>query len=106
MWGPSCDGLDQILKETLLPPLQLGDWLYFEEMGAYTRASRSDFNGFSAPLNYYYVTANQRDRLCSLLVPRHVPLSVPSGDLGRKETDLSSYPLKAKDIELLVSALM
>ena len=29
--------------------LEVGDWLYFPSMGAYTRATASEFNGFPTP---------------------------------------------------------
>ena len=47
--------MDVILKETKLPPLEIGDVLYFEDMGAYTKSSSSTFNGYSTPDCYYYV---------------------------------------------------
>jgi ornithine decarboxylase len=47
LWGPTCDSIDCISKKTYLPELQLGDWLYFENMGAYTIAAASTFNGFA-----------------------------------------------------------
>ncbi|KAK6324308.1 hypothetical protein J4Q44_G00066470 [Coregonus suidteri] len=34
LWGPSCDGLDQVLEHCLLPELSPGDWLVFNNMGA------------------------------------------------------------------------
>ncbi|XP_060679234.1 antizyme inhibitor 1-like [Hemiscyllium ocellatum] len=36
LWGPSCDGLDQVVEHCLLPELSVGDWVIFENMGAYT----------------------------------------------------------------------
>ena len=37
IWGPTCDSLDCITRECALPcVLDIGDWLYFEDMGAYT----------------------------------------------------------------------
>lgn len=48
IWGPTCDSLDCITDETYLPfVLNIGDFLYFEEMGAYTRCAASKFNGFN-----------------------------------------------------------
>eukprot|EP00924_Labyrinthula_sp_SR-Ha-C_P005131 snap_masked-scaffold_1-processed-gene-22.31-mRNA-1 protein AED:0.40 eAED:0.40 QI:0/-1/0/1/-1/1/1/0/402 len=46
LWGPTCDGLDCISKKVNLHVLQLDDWLYFENMGAYTMCAASTFNGF------------------------------------------------------------
>lgn len=36
VWGPTGDGMDKICTETLMPELDIGDWIYFENMGAYT----------------------------------------------------------------------
>ena len=47
VWGPTCDSLDCIAPETQLPRLEVGDWLYFDEMGAYTKCAASTFNGFN-----------------------------------------------------------
>ena len=34
IWGPTCDGIDCISTSSILPRvLNIGDWLYFEEMG-------------------------------------------------------------------------
>lgn len=49
VWGPSCDGLDCVLASARLPPLSLGEWLVFRDMGAYTLPVASPFNGFPVP---------------------------------------------------------
>lgn len=46
LWGPTCDSMDCIMKELELPELDVGDWLVFRNMGAYTMAAASTFNGF------------------------------------------------------------
>ncbi|XP_055944560.1 ornithine decarboxylase-like [Argiope bruennichi] len=46
VWGQSCDPLDVILEKCMMPDLKVGDWIVFEEMGAYTIACASNFNGF------------------------------------------------------------
>jgi len=55
IWGPTCDGLDCVVKETRLPSLPVGQasWLYFEDMGAYTSAAGSTFNGMPLPTKLY-----------------------------------------------------
>ncbi|XP_066272791.1 ornithine decarboxylase-like [Branchiostoma lanceolatum] len=58
VWGPTCDGLDRIMEHCLLPELQVGDWILFEDMGAYTMAAASTFNGFGKPSCYYVADAN------------------------------------------------
>jgi len=53
VWGPTCDGLDCIAANTTLPELHEGEWLYFEDMGAYTAAAGSTFNGMPLPDKVY-----------------------------------------------------
>lgn len=50
VWGPTCDGMDCILKACYLPSLNVGDWIVFENMGAYTISAASTFNGFEKPI--------------------------------------------------------
>jgi len=52
-FGPTCDSIDVIAKNISFPDMQLGDWIYFNNMGAYTIAAGSCFNGFERPPIYY-----------------------------------------------------
>ena len=56
VWGPTCDSMDVITKDARLPELSIGDWLYYEEMGAYTVAAASRFNGFNLSPVFYVDT--------------------------------------------------
>ncbi|KAM3304470.1 ornithine decarboxylase [Capsicum chacoense] len=47
IFGPTCDALDTVLRDYQLPELQVNDWLIFPNMGAYTKAAGSNFNGFN-----------------------------------------------------------
>ncbi len=47
IWGPTCDGFDCVMSDAELPLLSVGDWLLFQNMGAYTSAAGSTFNGFA-----------------------------------------------------------
>jgi len=47
VFGPTCDALDTVLTGHQLPELQINDWLVFPNMGAYTAAAGSSFNGFN-----------------------------------------------------------
>ncbi|KAK9511108.1 hypothetical protein O3M35_005738 [Rhynocoris fuscipes] len=50
VWGPTCDSLDLISEDCLLPScLNIGDWILFESMGAYTIPTSTKFNGFLPP---------------------------------------------------------
>lgn len=53
IFGNTCDALDCICENIKLPNLEIGDWLYFNDFGAYTVASASNFNGFDKPDVYY-----------------------------------------------------
>lgn len=46
IFGPTCDALDTVMQNVLLPQMECGDWLVFPRMGAYTKAAASSFNGF------------------------------------------------------------
>ena len=46
VFGPTCDALDTISLADELPELELGDLVYSENIGAYSHASSTFFNGF------------------------------------------------------------
>ena len=58
IWGPTCDGMDCILKSCYLPPLNIGDWILFENMGAYTISAASNFNGFEKPILKFILSSS------------------------------------------------
>lgn len=59
IWGPTCDGIDVISDRTSFREiLDVGDWLYFEEMGAYTKCSATRFNGFTDKHEVVYVCSD------------------------------------------------
>ena len=66
VWGPTCDGLDCVLPEVELPDLEIGAWLYFRNMGAYTLAAGSTFNGMPRPGVTHWCSAGRADRLAQL----------------------------------------
>ncbi|KAL9605173.1 MAG: hypothetical protein Q9219_000107 [cf. Caloplaca sp. 3 TL-2023] len=58
IWGPSCDGIDLISDTCILHGvLDVGDWLYFEDMGAYTKCSATRFNGFTDNHEVLYISS-------------------------------------------------
>lgn len=57
IFGPTCDSIDLISKETMLPELAIGEWVYVENFGAYTTAASSSFNGFMTT-DYKYILRN------------------------------------------------
>lgn len=57
IFGPTCDSMDKITDEILLPELAIGEWCYVENFGAYTCAAASGFNGFKNANNVNIMTA-------------------------------------------------
>jgi len=55
IFGPTCDSMDCIGKDIMLPQIQVGDWLYFKNMGAYSVAAASPFNGFKSNPTTFYI---------------------------------------------------
>jgi len=46
VFGPTCDAFDTITLSADLPDLEIGDLVYSENIGAYSHASSTYFNGF------------------------------------------------------------
>ncbi|CAG2169451.1 unnamed protein product, partial [Oppiella nova] len=63
LWGPTCDSIDCIIKGVVLPELNIGEWVHFNDMGAYTTSSSTQFNGFPRPGLVYHVSAPMRQML-------------------------------------------
>ena len=57
IFGPTCDSIDLITNEIMLPELAIGEWVYVENFGAYTTAASSSFNGFITT-DYKYILRN------------------------------------------------
>jgi ornithine decarboxylase len=53
IFGPTCDSIDLISDDILLPELAIGEWVYVENFGAYTSAASSNFNGFKTSICKY-----------------------------------------------------
>jgi diaminopimelate decarboxylase len=53
LFGPTCDSIDLIAEEIMLPELAIGEWVYVENFGAYTVAASSGFNGFRTSICKY-----------------------------------------------------
>ncbi len=48
--GPTCDSMDVMMRDEMLPEdLQEGDYIYIPNIGAYSTAYASEFNGFPKP---------------------------------------------------------
>lgn len=49
LWGPTCDSTDRIMEFCTLPRMEVGEWVVFENLGAYSLTSATTFNGFPKP---------------------------------------------------------
>jgi len=58
VWGPVANAEDKILDDVLLPELFDGDWITFKDMGAYSTAICTSFNGMPKPKFYYVAGFN------------------------------------------------
>jgi ornithine decarboxylase len=56
LWGPTCDSLDCLAAQANFDePVKVGDWLVFDNMGAYTSVCQTKFNGFDTTTDVLYV---------------------------------------------------
>ena len=58
-FGPTCDSMDVVAKEQRMEELFVGDWLAFSQMGAYTNAAATTFNGMPKPGCFYARSRHQ-----------------------------------------------
>ena len=49
LYGRTCDSVDMIAAAASAEELEVGDWLWFPNMGAYTSVTSTEFNGFPKP---------------------------------------------------------
>jgi ornithine decarboxylase len=64
IWGPTCDGIDCVTRSVPLPEIEVGSWLVWDNMGAYTTPAASTFNGFSIPSTMYIGTTTTTTTTC------------------------------------------
>ena len=91
--GPTCDSIDIVSRDQMLPDMQIGDLLIVPSMGAYTKASATTFNGFQPPVTVVddgrsalrkrarRVVSKPRaarPRAAAGIAPRQVPASTPT----------------------------
>lgn len=53
VFGPTCDSIDKICDNLELPELEIGEWCFVKNFGAYTVAAATDFNGFTKLKAFY-----------------------------------------------------
>jgi len=74
IWGRSCDPNDVVAKEVFLPELETGDWLVFDNSGAYQITTSTTFNGFPNHPIYSFVEKETWETFKKLKLP-HIKLS-------------------------------
>lgn len=88
VWGPTCDGVDKLEEDVLLPLLELGSWMVYRSMGAYTIALCGTFNGVPVPKVHAVASAETW-----LLLKERAPFTdahfTPSLASGRRHTSAS-----------------
>mmetsp|Transcript_56525 Transcript_56525/g.87937 ORF Transcript_56525/g.87937 Transcript_56525/m.87937 type:complete len:827 (-) Transcript_56525:88-2568(-) len=62
IFGPTCDGLDLLTDSIMLPRLKVDDKLLFANMGAYTSAASTSFNGFAPAKTFVYQSQTPSER--------------------------------------------
>lgn len=97
VFGPTCDSLDMIVKDYPMPLIEVGDWLYFPNMGAYTTAAMTRFNGFSGAITCHYCfgerfVENVLSELDFCLPARH-PSFVPVPPSSSPEPSMMMMPM-------------
>lgn len=60
VFGPTCDGLDTVMRGVPLPEMRLGDFLVFDSFGAYTIAGACNFNGLKVDRVPTFVVVSER----------------------------------------------
>jgi ornithine decarboxylase len=53
VFGQTCDSMDTITTDALLPELDVDDWVYIENWGSYSMVLHTTFNGFDTCKKYY-----------------------------------------------------
>lgn len=56
--GPTCDSSDLLCQDIDLELLNIGDLIYFSNMGAYTIPLRTPFNGFAKTQVLHFIDFN------------------------------------------------
>ncbi|XP_071536161.1 ornithine decarboxylase-like [Panulirus ornatus] len=91
VWGQSCSNVDRIIAEIQLPILNIGDWLVWFDLGAYSVSLATTFNGFPIPEVYVKPSNRASERLKESINPCK---SIQSAN----EDDVNALELKKVNI--------
>ncbi|CAJ0939522.1 unnamed protein product, partial [Mesorhabditis belari] len=56
IFGPTCDTWDKIEEDRLIEKMNTNEWIYYIDMGAYSCACASNFNGFRPPEHLFAIS--------------------------------------------------
>lgn len=62
LYGRTCDSVDFLAAAEEMEELEVGDWLWYPHMGAYTTVTSTEFNGFPKP-HTMVLAAHGKDQL-------------------------------------------
>ncbi|XP_064159583.1 ornithine decarboxylase-like isoform X2 [Anguilla rostrata] len=103
IWGQTCDGLDRIVEQCILPDLQVGEWLLFHNMGAYTIPMYCTFNGFQKPDIHYVMSRSVWQRIQQIStqglhgpIEEACPSNLPSCCRRESSLELPAKPFPAR----------
>ncbi|PIO71621.1 Pyridoxal-dependent decarboxylase, sheet domain protein [Teladorsagia circumcincta] len=65
IWGPTCDSLDKIEDQKMMRMMSVGEWIVYQNMGAYTCSASTTFNGFQRPNAVYVISRKNWARISS-----------------------------------------
>ncbi|KAK5647354.1 hypothetical protein RI129_002246 [Pyrocoelia pectoralis] len=86
IFGVTCATPDRLTKNVSLPLLDIGEWLIFQNMGAYCLSLCTSFNGFATPHIFYIIDDNSLGHVCFQHL-KHLHISL---------NELSSHALNLK----------
>ncbi|XP_078493235.1 ornithine decarboxylase 1-like [Ciona intestinalis] len=69
VYGPTCAGVDVVLNNILLPEAQIGDWWFFDNMGAYSSLLSLGFNGYMVLKTGFYISQDIWHEIAEKLDP-------------------------------------
>ncbi|CAJ0581948.1 unnamed protein product, partial [Mesorhabditis spiculigera] len=67
IFGPTCDTWDKIEDNRQVEKMEIGEWIYYRDMGAYSCACASTFNGFQPPEHIFAISEQNWARIKPLL---------------------------------------
>ncbi|CAJ0934290.1 unnamed protein product, partial [Mesorhabditis belari] len=63
VWGPTCSTLDLVEDNVKKPLMESGEWMLYDERGAYTSCLHSGFNGMPPPQYRYTINHQNWQRI-------------------------------------------